>query len=1388
MVSDSECEYQEAANANEEQEEERVGEEEEDHEARNPKRVTNVKEPTNEERESHAVGGHVQYRSWCAGCVSGRGHTRLHKSIVAERAEDEVPVVSIDYGFFGKRTADEQEEGKTQVVFLAVKDRKTKAIAAHAMPCKGRGDGYPVERVVRTLDEWGRADIALKSDGEPAIKDLERAIKMRRGEDTQLEEAPRGEHQANGEVERAVGEIAGMVRTLKVELEKRIGEKIATMRPIVKWMVEYSGAMVTRFRIGEDGKTAYERLKGRKFKKELVEFGESVMYEVYETKAKKDKSEDRFRVGTYVGFKTNSHEYWVATEAGDVTKTNTIKRRPPSERWNAEAVRGVRGVPWDTGEKKARVSQEMLEEEKEALDVPVEQVIQPKVRAFKITRLALDRFEYTPLCPGCETAQGKRQQGTHTLECRRRLEKAMGEDDRYAEKIQSARDRQNEGIASRIEKTAEGESGEKSRKRNGEASSSSGLRRDERETAAHEQRTAEMDVDRNDGGVIKPSSPTVTVEGMEVETGDTEMGGADAEGADQRGTKRQREDEKEDMEIAYIAEKFGKPRPDVAEMYSAPRVTAEAKDMGLRPGFAMDLTTVDEEGNPWDFSIKAQRQKARERVEKERPMLLIGSPMCRMFSALQNLSKEKRDEEKWRREYVQALVHLNFCAELYEMQWQAGRYFLHEHPAGATSWRTKKIQELEKLEGVLRVVGHMCRHGMKSKDENGEGLVLKPTGWLTNCEEVAKEVARTCTNLKGRKIGELHRHVTLVSGRAKAAEVYPRALCRAILRGLRRQLTKDGVMEENGVGVICQVAEETEWKHWSDEKYKNPHEDEQKSIYDEVSGAKLDPERVAKAHEDELEFIDKKPLYEIRTTAEAWQVTGSAPISTRWINIDKGGPGEPEYRSRWVARQFRDSKTGEFFAATPPWETLKMVLSLAASQKKPKGRHQRRRQTGRWRRGVSILSHWLTNRKRSGNLKIDLLDISRAHFNAKPKEPTYVELPEERRIPGMCAKLIYNLYGTRGAAQAWEEHYGENMKKWGFEQGKGCTCVFVHHEKEIITVVHGDDFTSLGNDEALDWLHEKLAGEYEFKKKARLGPDEGDDKSARLLNRVISWEKDGIALEADQRHVEIVLKQLGLEGGRAVGTPGTKERETEDGDDEELGPEEKTAYRGVAARLNFVAMDRADIQYSTKEACRAMARPTRGAWKLVKRIGRYLKGAPRMVQKFKFQETPDEILVTVDSDYAGCKQTRRSTSGGVVRLGGHTIKTWSSTQAIVSLSSGEAEYYAMLKGGCVGLGVRSLAEDIGMQLDVRLQTDSAAAKGVANRMGLGKTRHIAVCFLWLQEQVRHGEILIEKIDGDKNAADLMTKHLSKEIGERHAEAVGLEKREGRHEKALKVSQ
>ena len=166
---------------------------------------------------------------------------------------------------------------------------------------------------------------------------------------------------------------------------------------------------------------------------------------------------------------------------------------------------------------------------------------------------------------------------------------------------------------------------------------------------------------------------------------------------------------------------------------------------------------------------------------------------------------------------------------------------------------------------------------------------------------------------------------------------------------------------------------------------------------------------------------------------------------------------------------------------------------------------------------------------------------------------------------------------------------------------------------------------------------------------------------------------------------------------------------------------------------------------------------------------------------FRYQDEVKKMHVWVDTDYAGCRKTRRSTSGGILMLGEHLIKGWSVTQAVIALSSGEAEYYGIVKGSSVGLGAHSVLRDLGSSVRVCVMTDSSAAKGMASRKGLGKVRHVEVNQLWVQQKVSSGEIELRKVDGVNNLADALTKHVEHESIQKHLKGTHQWLENGRHE-------
>ena len=136
-----------------------------------------------------------------------------------------------------------------------------------------------------------------------------------------------------------------------------------------------------------------------------------------------------------------------------------------------------------------------------------------------------------------------------------------------------------------------------------------------------------------------------------------------------------------------------------------------------------------------------------------------------------------------------------------------------------------------------------------------------------------------------------------------------------------------------------------------------------------------------------------------------------------------------------------------------------------------------------------------------------------------------------------------------------------------------------------------------------------------------------------------------------------------------------------------------------------------EIQFAIKELGRDMSNPTQASWVKMKRALRYLKGVPRAVLHFEYQKKPKAVVTWPDSDFAGCVKSRNSTSAGVVMFGTHMWESWSTNQAVIALSSGEAEYYALVKAGRVSLGVQALMQEMGIHLEgaIELNSDANAA-------------------------------------------------------------------------------
>ena len=176
---------------------------------------------------------------------------------------------------------------------------------------------------------------------------------------------------------------------------------------------------------------------------------------------------------------------------------------------------------------------------------------------------------------------------------------------------------------------------------------------------------------------------------------------------------------------------LGHVSPHVSELYYPPRLNLYARELGLRPGFSLDLlVNYPVDNKPWDLTDPVKRARAKHRVITEKPFLLVGCPPCAAYSTLFHSNRTCMDPNKYANPIRNARIHIDFVVELYNVKLSNNRYFLHEHPWGARSWKLSFIRQLASHPSVETVKGHMCMQGMTSRDKLGDAPVLKPTGWM----------------------------------------------------------------------------------------------------------------------------------------------------------------------------------------------------------------------------------------------------------------------------------------------------------------------------------------------------------------------------------------------------------------------------------------------------------------------------------------------------------------------------------------------------------------------------------------------------------------------------------------------------------------------------------
>ncbi|CAK0811159.1 unnamed protein product, partial [Prorocentrum cordatum] len=458
------------------------------------------------------------------------------------------------------------------------------------------------------------------------------------------------------------------------------------------------------------------------------------------------------------------------------------------------------------------------------------------------------------------------------------------------------------------------------------------------------------------------------------------------------------------------------------------------------------------------------------------------------------------------------------------------------------------IREIAEMPGVHCVECDQCAYGLCCNDAIGPAPVKKPTGWLTNSDEIAWELTRRCP-------GCVRHCKTVGLGRrgVRAIERCPPGLVAAVLRGLRREAVARGQL--GALEARPRLDEPPVWDAYP-EYYAE--------IVDNISGAALDPELVAAGRKEEMEFLRGLGAYACDSKQRGREETGRDPVPMVWVDVNKGDERKPNVHCRPCVAETRYRASmhlggpSQTFSATPPCEALRMLISFCCSPWNVEEDHR----------------------------VLMFLGVARAHPHCEMKRKLWVKLPQARTSQLLVCETLEG--------------------KMGFACGVWCPCIYRSGDGKLVAYVYGDIFVLKGSRSDNLEFHRELQKHMWVKLECMLGPNKSSDnvQEVACLNRIFRWTSRGdVELEAGSRRALVMLQQLGLwRESNALTTPGVKPKSADRG--RVLEGDEATRYRSLAMRVSYLSKDRPDIKYAVKEAAMCMHEPCEHGVERVKRIAR----------------------------------------------------------------------------------------------------------------------------------------------------------------------------------------
>jgi hypothetical protein len=382
------------------------------------------------------------------------------------------------------------------------------------------------------------------------------------------------------------------------------------------------------------------------------------------------------------------------------------------------------------------------------------------------------------------------------------------------------------------------------------------------------------------------------------------------------------------------------------------------------------------------------------------------------------------------------------------------------------------------------------------------------------------------------------------------------------------------------------------------------------------------------------------------------------------------------------------------------------------------------------------------------------MDVKSAFLNGFINELIYVEQPpsfEDPRYPNHVYRLVKALYGLKQAPRAWYERLRDFLINQGFKIGRVDTTLFtkiIDNELFLCQIYVDDIIFGSTNKEFCKEFGDMMSREFEMSMIGELN---------YFLGFQIKQLKEGTFIH-QEKYTRDILKKFKMDDCKPIKTPMPTNGHL---DLDETGKSiDQKLYRSLIGSLLYLTASRPDIMFSVCMCARFQANPKESHLGAVKRILRYLKHTPSIGLWYP-KGASFVLLGYSDSDFAGCRVDRKSTSGGCHLLG-RSLVSWSSKkQNSVALSTAEAEYIAA--GACCAqiLYMKQTLLDFGVRLEkVPLLCDNESAVKIANNpVQHSRTKHIDIRHHFLRDHVANNDISLSSVRSEDQLADIFTKPL-----------------------------